>query len=428
MNRPRRRLSARKPPRNVGGRDTAPVHGYPSEIAHQVLSKLDVPAKHPYPSHELLTRLIEAVFFAGLLTEEATPVGVSIVFSRKGLEDLRARPGWRVFEFAPVNAVPERLAKLSNTGQVGVGPIIITESDAELRAVGVAKRPLLRKMRPDTQEEPLFCVSSFRPGSIVVEHGDREVVASINGVIQPDFPELLWSYSPGVQAIVKLRRRILPDDDGVIADDILYRAIRAISLTRHGGMIVVPADDEDAKRLQRTPGNRLTEPLAIASAFRLVDAADSAVLSAQNRLVEFDPKTATLIGHHLPRSHPLIEASADARSLLDENLGQLARFSSVDGALLATADFDIAAFGVHISAKERLRTVYRATTDPPRAWPQFDLSRTGTRHRAGASIVAADRRRLAFIASHDGPIACFCFHREKLVYWPLRALASWIVL
>ena len=414
--------------RAPAGRDTTQVHGYPSAIAHEVLRKLDVPTKHPYPSHELLTKLVEAVFFAGLLTEEAAPVGVSIVFSRSGLADLRARAGWLVFEFAAVNALPDRLAKLSNTGRVGVAPIIITESDGELTAVGIAKRPLVRKIRPETDEEPLFCISSFRPGSIVVEHGDRELVASINGVIQPDFPELLWASAPGVAAVVKLRRRILPNDDGVIADDLVYRAIRAISLTRHGGMIVVPADDEDAERLKRIPGSRLNEPLPIASAFRLVERMDNVVHDAQTALIEVDKKTGTLIGHRLPPSDQRIEAFTRTRDFLDENLAQLARFSSLDGALLATPDFDIAAFGVHISVKDCLRRVYRATTDPPRKWPRFDLSRTGTRHRAAASIVAADHRRLAFIASHDGPIACFCFHQEKLVYWPLRTLASWIVL
>jgi hypothetical protein len=403
-------------------------HVYPPDVANEVRARLEAQPnmfmqsldvargfRTPVdPSAEELERLLEVTFFASLTSEESRSEPLSIVYSPNGLADLEllARPwvvaGWNAMQFTYT-----RLRKLASLSKPGSAYLVISSGVEGLEIRGVANPPPPQFLDFD---DKFLRISAIAPGTLIVEEGSHEVLTYAAGVIHNARTE------PGDKEdspFSTIRHALATGAHGS-AEFFLRRLVRLIAGSGHGGMIAIGADDSDAEAIPSEQAYRLHAPLDLGGLFvKTWELSEVSNHLAQRRLgpdyEEMQPESEEerLNNRELHDESQKLEAVSE----------QLARFSTVDGALAMTPALQLVAFGCKLNVKE----------DPTNVWrykgvlqaERLDLSQKGTRHRSAAAFAAEKRGRLAICVSQDGPVTVFGTWRGDIYSWTMNVGYAW---
>lgn len=104
---------------------------------------------------------------------------------------------------------------------------------------------------------------------------------------------------------------------------------------------------------------------------------------------------------------------------VNRQLDQIARLSTVDGAVVLSHKLDVLAFGAKLPTKRDLPEVFTLAGAGEQAKQPWPLEDRGTRHRAAAAFANEHPDRIAFIVSEDGHPATFQIIGGDLFYLPL---------
>ncbi|WP_129579987.1 MULTISPECIES: hypothetical protein [Sorangium] len=130
-------------------------------------------------------------------------------------------------------------------------------------------------------------------------------------------------------------------------------------------------------------------------------------------------ETSIVEGRRMDPSGDEIADAQNAAAECDRALSVIGRMSAVDGAVVATPELAIVGFRAKLPAPDSTPLVMRVNADGRREI--FDLKLKGTRHRSAACFVAQSPRRIALIASADGPAAAIFQDADGyVVYHPVR--------
>jgi hypothetical protein len=201
----------------------------------------------------------------------------------------------------------------------------------------------------------------------------------------------------------------------------LTRIMARMAELGHGGIVAVLAPDEGLETVVKTAkthetAKKLAPPLGLGRA--ILQEYEAQMVDDDN-----DQRRFWMVGDKVferPQTEDEVRDSNlafKATELVKRWLEQIARLTTVDGAVIMSHSLEVLAFGAKLPSSGDPIKVYAATPGPhfDEEWP---LNTHGTRHRAAAAFAVGDSGRLAFIVSQDGDAGTFQEIEGKLVYWP----------
>lgn len=291
----------------------------------------------------------------------------------------------------------ENLAKLAALAPYDSEYLVVQERGGILKVTAVAQEANLFWL-----SNSVFSLRVVQAGHLEFFLGDSHLLTYRAGTITKP---LQWPFAQGRAPIEHMARALvaMPDRDPLGLDDArdaiswtLHGVAGELMRRRHGGIFAVLDEDDNELALA---GKRLREPLALAATTQ-----ESIDLS---RAANSDDPGVQLA------------AIAASKQLEYEN-SVVGRLTTVDGAVVANARLDVLAFGVKLpSRSQKVPLVSRAVGGG--GYEIMDFSGKGTRHKSAVAFVEEGKRRLALIASADGPAgAVFKNEEGAVIYWPLQ--------
>jgi hypothetical protein len=109
----------------------------------------------------------------------------------------------------------------------------------------------------------------------------------------------------------------------------------------------------------------------------------------------------------------------DCQAALAGSVGLIASLSRVDGLVLLDSKLAVRGFGVEITEKYELNSVYVARTaiGSPKSLRRRDTKLFGTRHRSMMRYCASHPGSIGFVVSQDGPVRAIMKVGNKVVMW-----------
>lgn len=385
----------------------------------------------PFPlEDEQLALLFETVFFSSLTPEEGTLARMSVLLTTSGLAELEEASGWFAYGLPPREMTVARLAKLSSVSKLGHSYIVVTPRPATtgFDIIGVARYI----ERPGQRGERFrLRVSAIGPGMLSIQHRQSgEVLRYEHGGIRTSPPSILFHARASPPPLVSLRRALLDDGEAsdVLADELLFRLIRAMAYTRHGGILAFFEDEGSAREAAAKAAYPLTPPIDVGGAFR-------SALSMDAVLVDVMVQTevhADYDGRSQPTEHDrhVLDQHQAKGAQLDTRLGCLVdiigRGSSLDGAVVLDFSGRVYAFGAKLPRPGAAGIGKPVVIAGPQGAVEetFDFDAHGTRHLSAANF-ASSTDCIAFIASQDGRVAALVSHMDRVVYWPIPVPVPW---
>jgi hypothetical protein len=365
------------------------------------------------PSQAVLTRLIETMLFASMATEEGHLTPVGIVFAESFAPFQAVRSHWELVRFASHQIFDvSQIAKLASACGSLDSLLVVMPQEEDLILTGIAT-PLSRGL---LNRDPLIRVLCLKPGVISVHRDIWEIVRYERGKIPPKHPSLAGRGENCRAQIDSIERTIFGNDAEhleIDVTDFLLQIVYGMAKQGHGGLLVVLGPEDEPGPLLKE-AKTLAEPLRLGEALREMY---KAKISAENNetLREF-----IIDGNFEPPTTQEQDdvAAEEARDRVTRLLGQIARLTTVDGAVVMNHTLDVLAFGAKLPSKKAAPKVFSVTQDrlPGERWP---LSQRGTRHRTAADFASQHPLGLALIVSQDGDAACLQQIKSKVVYWPL---------
>jgi hypothetical protein len=402
-------------------------HKYPSEVAVAFLEReaeltLKVqkftarfnhtPDPQPWLPSALLTRLIETMFFASMVTEEGhfNPVGIVCAESIESF--VSVRPAWDLVRFA--RAIPfavEHVAKLAAACEWPRSFLAVVHQEQELVIAGIVT-PYSRHF---LDGDNLLRVLVPKPGVVAVCRGSWEVVRYERGEVRA-----FMSHDP--PQLKFIQRAVLGEHPAALNNTVVRHIMRIVDgmvALGRGGLMAILGPDEQLEQLYgvtvppdlEKEAKRLDPVLHFGNAITEKCGADLEDQSNNERqMLEGTPPTYD--------DELAAEYKQETSERVHRMQEQITRLTAVDGAVIMSHELNVLAFGAKLPrASAGISDVVTATADKniEERWP---LEARGTRHRAAAGFVAGYPKRIALIVSQDGNPATFQEIEGKIVYWP----------
>jgi hypothetical protein len=360
------------------------------------------------PDSERLGVLLDTVFRASMLAEDATPVRASVAwlspsdFQEHEMKHARHSELMLRFERAkPLD--PALLAELGRTTESGSSSLLVDWSGGSPMIWGIlyyqrgagtlAELPgAIEEGVHGAPDCPILSIEGV--GSIRVARGEAVVGRVTRGEFARAVPTPFFTHAMGlvlhelfgVRMTLKENRYV--DDGDNAYGHALLECLKYLleQLDRQGGgplvVFVLPASMQDAL-------THAELPWVAAGSLEV-----RRLLSARIRHEKAVKERQWLSPSCVTKAQALMRARLDA----------LARLACVDGALLLSPDFELVGFGARLRAPAWNGTVMEGPDGHGGGGRPFDASRLDARHAAAVAYVGAVPGAVAFVASADGPI------------------------
>jgi len=371
-----------------------------------------LPVEVESPSKPILTQLVETILFASMATEEGHLTPVGIVFA-ESIEPFQAdAPAWDFLRFSSswkfeVNSI----VKLASACGSNNSFLVVVPQDEVLKLAGIATS----HSRGFFEHDHLVRVLVLKPGVVSVCRGEREIVRYEHGRLRPRPPALLGRGGQHRAQLDSIEQAIFQKEDSsrlnANTEDFLQPIVQAMIRLGHGGLLLILGPEDEPGTLL-DGAKVLAEPLRFGASRRGMY--DAQVAEFENLMQRVSPET----DDPAEDEESIAENTKKAVGRVDRLIEQIARLTTVDGAVVMSHSLEVLAFGVKISSGEESPKVFTVTNDrrPGEVWP---LATRGTRHRAAAIFARQHPQGLAFIVSQDGDAAIFQKLESEIVYWPL---------
>jgi hypothetical protein len=406
---------------------------YPRALLTKYLENRNVAL--PPDEVETSLQIVDAVFFASMSIEEGEPIRIAVVHHIRGAaglaEVLDESPGyeqsdepppsaWDVTEFEPRPLDVASLAKFARGIEYGAQMIVIGGSGDGLRIEGVAR------MRPRADGGSVVRIAAPRPGVIVFERGERQLLRFENGQHVRRSVDVLGEHGPVRNAI----NAIIGDGTGPFGSptDIdghrfysfpeaaLLRLIRKMRSTQAGAILALLPQAPDNRTLEAVRYRR-RDPMVVS---KRIETDQHKRLSAIFYGVDHDNLTSTQVQER----DAARDAAEVAREDLEAALEDIAQLSAIDGAVLGGPRLALYGAGYLIAGdKLPAGTVRRALDRSADRWEEYP-SRHGARHTAAFSFAHQNPGGVAFVISEDGPVSCAFRIDEHVYVWSVEVLET----
>lgn len=413
-----------------------PRYAYPPELAAYVREHWPAGPTLALPD-ELLREVLSVCFEASMTAEETRPTRFRLLLTDPLALPIEGAPNGGVLrlpfaETRPLNA--GELKNLSPAVPFETTLIGAHHTGGKLRIWGIAHSgpawlaPTVggRSLVPNWTYDPIVHVTG--PGRVVVRCAGKLVGGLERGVLinatidvfdSAWLPALFERERRGVQeehAASQARTSSPTAADqslvGRVGQHMLRRAIQLVRNARHGGMILIAAnetgpqpaiapdnvsvkyrfDDSEPTRRFRTLLLRILERLAGATTNPSVDWSDFA-----------------------RDTNPDLEKLEQA---IFEMSRVIASLAAIDGAVVLDKRFGILGFGGEVSGDlpAPIR-VWRALDVEGNERERASLEDVGTRHRAAYRFVDRNPQGLAIVVSQDGGVTFVAHRDEGVIFW-----------
>jgi hypothetical protein len=368
-------------------------------------------------AHETLLALVDTVFFASLSLEEGQPVRVAIVHEERGSIGLMdvldssppahwgedgPPPAWDVVAFGRRPFEPRGLAKFSRGLSYGKQLVVVGGRAPTLWIDGVARRVA------STDGGPVTRIAAPRPGVVVFEEGDRELLRFDAGRrVRP--PANVLSTDGPVRLAVAAITQDPQSPFGSPCEVSLMKMLRQMRATEMGGIIAMLPATPDESVLTRVQYRRAdpeilahrihTERQKSVAWFAIMIAATNKDLSAEEV-------------RHLDAARAESETAQEA---LDAAIEDIAQLSSIDGAVLAGPELKVYGGGYLIPVIAGFECVVALDAEMKTMVPHAQAY--GARHQAAFAFAYQNPGGVAFVASEDGPVSCALRVDDRVVIW-----------
>jgi len=428
---------------------------YPPQFAEALRKRWDERefATKLLPEDSSLVVLVDTMFQASLLREEADPVQCRILFAEPtafGAEGEEPFRKLHVLKFAnPTAYSPHNLRKLAGAAGYYRSLLTVGTDDAGnliiwgMVITGTKWVNNVRGGKPHGIPLPNNLVLQILgPGHLVAASGYERVLESTRGQLLTEgfdpflsmwLPKrfggiresLLQQLSEGHSCESSLSTTDVSNDSYAgtkmcdsfikdVAQSVVRRVLRLVRIGGHGGMLIYLPDG----------------------------AADTSLPDDWFRFrVRFEPETSTLRFRTLmlrlmKRSLEVGEALGlavvtwnDYQQMQDAELSEidsamvefghlLADLMSVDGSLVLDRSFRLIGFGAEILGDTPALRIERALDLEAEKTVTENADTSGTRHRSAFRLVSGLPEAIAVVVSQDGDVRFVANHREKLTYWP----------
>ncbi|WP_434042397.1 MULTISPECIES: putative sensor domain DACNV-containing protein [Sorangium] len=351
-----------------------------------------------------MERLVEVLFFASLFREEGHDLTFNLVYpgvlnpANATPERVHSWKPWHDVDFeTPDEFTSANAAKYALLAR-GDGEFLVVHCVADkLLITGVGHMQKLR-----WYHDKVLTVRVVGAGALRFFYGSREIVYYAGGQIEPLVRWPFASPQPALGDIVEAMGNMtdVVEDKRALASGALNMLSSELIRRRHGGIIAI-VNKDDAASMPAFGAATLRAPLKF------------------GQMVARHWEASIVNGNRENPSKDEIDEAQDAAAECDRALSVIGRMSTVDGAVLATPALAIVGFRAKLPAVDHTPPVMRVNAGE--RLEKFDLKLKGTRHRSAACFVAETPRRIALIASADGPAAAmFQDAQGDVVYHPVR--------
>lgn len=403
----------------------------------------------PIPNKTAFQELLDVVYHASLLTEEARRVWFRVMYTsptdirRKRFDDKVLRDEEDIVEFdRPRPFSVSELVKLAPAADPTQVLICVRETtskkleiwglvetgtswwDFEREEAGVASPP------PNA-----FTVGSTNPGQISISRAGDEILTLDQGIIVSSREDVFCEGPVGdflgigetelYRAVCKSLRNDCYDPDNVDDDypkrfyiSFLKRVLIRIREGFHGGTLLIIPDEIN------TADTRLNDRISIKYVCHY-DAWKPLINELTKHRTYYDllfdlwGKRKQVPGVKFDKLRAEEDDYEEAQEMVKRAAGFLSSLSAVDGAVVMTHRFRLLGFGAEIIAQSPTLKKVKVVSDlNTRRYEYRDIEHFGTRHRSAFRFCSSFEDSVAFIVSHDGNIRVAKRTGSEVSLWP----------
>jgi hypothetical protein len=408
------------------------VHSYPPDLVDYVVAHWphDVPLTI---DRELLCDALSMAFQASLTTEEARPTRFRLLLTPPSRLPESGQPNEGVLRLRFDQSRPltaDELRRLCPAVPFETALICAHVEEGKLRIWGIAHSGPAwlapawggRSLVPNWSYDPIIHVTG--PGQLAVRCAGKLIGGLERGTLVDATMDVFDS--EWLPALFAKERALAVEEHaakrpassgvetslvGLVAQQMLRRAIQLVRGARHGGMFLIvdaaPANgtaDLGALHLKYhfehdEPARRFRTLL-----FKIVDQVSAASAKATVGWEDFAQDAS-----------PLLEK-------LEASIFELSRvfagLTAIDGAVVLDKRFELLGFGAEVSAELPSPTrVWRAIDIEGETHESEPIESVGTRHRAAYRFAQDHPGGMAIVISHDGAVRFVANRGGKVVFW-----------
>ncbi len=390
---------------------------YPNGLAERVLSiAKDKRVKiNPSPRVKFLQKCIDLAYFAGSTTEEGsyTPVSIAIV------DVDHNTPMAGAFRITLENSVPltvDFLRKIGPSVDLSSFYVCVSENEAAEEMHVTCSWMLITDKSQDRflrygGQCPSYLgdsiiVRSIVPSRLLITVGITKLLEFSNGAVLEKYSHCIYDPGPICNFLQESRPGYFDND--MLVNAIVSNALRHISQSRHGGTIIVVAD-EAVSDCQEVVDSKFSVKKMPCILEEEVKSARYRSLSADD-LESLDPQTTAML------ASSNIQQELRFRQTVGDFAEAIGNLAMTDGALVITTHLKIASISAKLSVKSP-KTCFIALNDMGTKLREHTLDGYGTRHGSSAGFAEKFPRSVVFVVSQDGRISAFHRHLDRLIMW-----------
>jgi hypothetical protein len=422
---------------------------YPADLAHHVRSYLDRKAEKP-PSDEVITQLLETLFFASLRHEEAQPTLCRVTFIDRGDPDPKpperiVADRWKFFKLA--NDVPFTVSNLVKLSQAvdPWGSTLAVDGDGEggLKIWGLIDQSvhfsafLVKEASIGPEMPGMFQaviegigeVSAYKNNVLLGTLKQDVLITHQHRVFDkgPVYSKMLpWvhKYRARVkESVGKVAYGARDHWDESLSDlwfSALCRLLIGIHRYRHGGAVLISDEPADLAVKYSLEYPRLKDALVRVGTQEILKTFYSDEIF--ERYID---------KHHLqmPLELHLDESVAvdefeDSQNELKGCLRFLTSLSRVDGLLWLDSDLFLRGFGVEITVQDDPLAAFAAQDSDATKRTVLVPNHFGMRHRSMLRYCGVHENAIGFVVSQDGDIRTITKVEDAVLLWDRTRLQS----
>jgi hypothetical protein len=366
---------------------------YPEHFAPELVSELGQYRLVLTPSPLQLCAVLKLAHFASLAREEQSSLRFALALLPTELLEFHGNSEWAPIKFERDRpATVAEVAKLAPALDHRHMAIALTLADSGLRISGIVRTSLdrYRMARAEAAGASDIAFGYLRvtvdqAGAITVGVHTDVLATLLRGTKASAPLPVLLREGPVRRALTINAAGMNATTHGAVAD--LYALnvlglLQAVSESTHGGTLAILPD---------------TSALASTKYACTSDDLQRALISHWSLEVRLNA-----------RPNGSVESTLfQSRTKLQDCVRATGHLAAVDGALILGPDFRILGFGGMFELEESQVACLRSFDVEGKNSIAFDLSAFGARHRSAACFAWQRPNSVVFVASEDGPVACF---------------------
>lgn len=422
---------------------------YPADLARHIRSYLDRKGKNP-PSNEVITQLLETLFFASLRHEEAQPTLCRVAFIDRGRPDPKpteriVADRWKYFKLA--NDVPFTVANLVKLSQAvdPWGSTLAVDFDGKhgLTIWGLIDQSvhfsafLVKEASTGSEMPGMFQaviegigeVSAYRSNLLLGTLKQDVLITQQHRVFDtgPVYSKMM-PWADKYRAMVKQRvgeaayesRDHWEESLNDLWLSALCRLLIGIHRYRHGGAVLISDDPADLAAKYSLEYPRLNDALVRVGTQEILKTYYSDEIFESY----IDKHCAEMpVDLHLNES-VAVDEFEDSRNELKGCLRFLTSLSRVDGLLWLDSDLCLRGFGVEITIKDDPAAAFAAKNSDATKRAPLVPNHFGMRHRSMLRYCGSHEKAVGFVVSQDGDVRTITKVNEAVVLWDRTRLQS----